>query len=69
METYLDDRVDQEDSLRTEGLELFFGIWLSLTDVLFEFGHPLAHLVQIGLPVEPTVGCVTMCPPSNYITM
>ncbi len=67
-ETHLDNRVDQEDSLRTEGFEPFLSSWLALTDVQFEFGHPLAHLVQIGFPVESTIGSVTMCPPSDYVT-
>ena len=68
METHLDDGVHHEYSLRTEGFEPFLSFWLTLADVLFEYGHPLAHLVQIGSPVEPTVGSVTMCPPSDYIT-
>jgi hypothetical protein len=69
METHLDNGVDHEDPLRTEGSEPFLGSWLALTDALFKFGHPLAHRVQIGFPVESTIGSVTMCPPSDYVTL
>ena len=68
-ETHLDDRVDHKDSLYTEGFEPLLGSWLALSDVLFESGYPLAHLVQIGFPVESTIGSVTMCPPSDYVTL
>jgi hypothetical protein len=69
METHLGDGVDQEDSLHTEGFEPLLSPWLAFTDVLFEFGHPLTHLVQIGFPVESTIGSVTVCPPSDYVTL
>ena len=68
METHLDDGVYQKDPLGTERFEPLLGFWLALADVLFEFGHPLAHLVQVGFPIEPTIGSMTMCPPSDYIT-
>ncbi|SRR6266404_2920059 len=66
MESYLDNGVDQDDSLCTECFESFLGSWLALIEVLFDFGQPFAHLVQIGFPVESTIGSVTMCPPADY---